>query len=452
MATMKQITEDARKFVAMHKAAYSKQAIAGESPDSYPGADHDKPIPEGAKAPNPEVKQDLPPGGTSTSGATDSEKLEMGHALNATQSAGESVKKEPLITSDANADAKTGSAKMANDLLGAVKKLQDNMDKKAAAPAAVKKADESIAKPTDGKPEGSKDKSEPENAKAPAPEKKPEIAKSEDTTKTKEAGQLELTQDVLAKIASCILSSEEGWKYAETALTKAAGAEAARTTIKTLQKQAEDYEKQAAYEQGKADADYMKKQAEAERLYAKGASDAVNMANMVLQKEAQLRAVGMTDAQLVKLGQAIADESMEGAGAPGAEQAMAGMEAPAEGGGDGISTEELAQALAELVQEGKCSPEDAQAVMEYIQSAGGGQGGAPEGGAPEGGMPPGMEGGAPPSEGGAPGGEAAPAPPTEEEPAEEEGKEKDKAKKEGAANTLKASLLEAIKTAKANAK
>ena len=62
------------------------------------------------------------------------------------------------------------------------------------------------------------------------------------------------------------------------------------------------------------------------------------MVEMVMQKEAQLRAAGYTDDQLVKLGQAIADESMAGlpgpgeapkdAGAPGADDAMAGMEQP----------------------------------------------------------------------------------------------------------------------------
>ena len=443
MATMKQITEDARKFVAMRKAAYSKQAVAGTDPNSYPGSEHDKPIPAGATAANPEVKQELPPNGTSASGAAQSEQLEAGHAMDATQPSGETVKKEPAITADANADAKTGSAKMANDLLGAVKKLQDSMDKKAEGEGAV-------AKETDGKPEGSKDKSEPVNAPAPAVEKKPEIAKSEDTTKTKEAGQLELTQDVLAKIASCILSSEEGWQYAEKALTKAAGAEAARGTIALLQKQAEDYEKQAAYEQGKIDAELLQKRAAAEQLYREGASDALAMVDSVMKKEAQLRSVGMTDEQLVKLGQAIADESMAGGLPPeaGAAEAVGGMEQPAEGGPE-ITAEDLAQALTELVQEGKIQPEDAQAVMEYISAADQGGAGA-EGGAPEG-MPP--EAGAP--EGGmpAPGGEAPPVPPAEEAPAkkDEPPKKEEGDKKEGSANSLKDSLLAAIKTAKANA-
>jgi hypothetical protein len=202
-----------------------------------------------------------------------------------------------------------------------------------------------------------------------------------------------MTQDVLAKIASVVLSTEDGITFVENALTKAAGVEAAKETFEFLQHQ-------AAYAQGQRDAEAMiynqieqqemQKQAE----YLQGRYDAQLLAQRVMDK----RAAATHAPGLRKLGQQVADESMANAGGMGG-----GLGGEAAGAADmmgsapqdeEISPEELEAALAELVQEGQITPEAAQAIIQAIQAAEqGGQPGA------EGGMPPEAAGGQPGMEG-----------------------------------------------------
>ena len=366
--TMKDIVEDARTFVQQKQASF-KEGMAGDAPSSYPGAEHDKKVDESAKAPHPEVKQDLPPGGTTAAGAEKAEKVEAGHSKDSTQPANASVTKEPAVTDDAMCEPKTGSAKLANDLLSSVRALQDTMQ--------PKQAGEETANTDGSEEEKSEDTSEEttdsKEASAPAPEAAPA---ADDDKQAQADNPLELTQDVLAKIASVILSNEEGWNFVEQSLTKEAGAEAARETITTLQKQAEEIEKQAAYGQGQEDAEMLiqqmvqVKQAEdAQAIYEAGAADA-----------AQALGVGQQDLQ--KLGQMMADESLAGlAGGEGAE-GLEGLEGMPEEGGEevvddmggmpedeDISEEELMQALQELAAEGQIDEEDIAAIMEYITQA-----------------------------------------------------------------------------------
>lgn len=345
--TMKQIVEDARSFVQQKQAEFKeKEAMVGDDPSSYPGSQHDKKVDESAKAPHPEVKQDLPPGGTTAAGAEKAEKLEAGHSKDSTEPAKATVDKEPAVSDNAMAEPKTGSAKMANDLLASVRALQGQL----APEGGVKKASDD--EEAEAGAEADKKDSTEEN--------KEEAGEEAATEENKEAGssQLELTQDVLAKIASIILSTEEGWEFTEQTLTKEAGAEAARETIATLQKQAEEIEKAAAYEQGAADAEALigemiqTKQAEdVQAIYALGAADA--------------------EADLCKLAQAIADESVAdlagGEGMEGAEDVVDEMGSAPED--DDISEEELMQALQELAQEGQIDQEDIQAIMDYITQA-----------------------------------------------------------------------------------
>ena len=361
--TMNQILADTEAYVKNASAQFKKDAAFHYAPattvggdgSGMPGSDSDKPIPAGAKAPHPEVAQGLP-AGAQTGGGSNSEKLEAAHALDATQPVAK-PDKEPLVSSDANAEPKTGAAKaslIANDLLGQIRQYQEEV-KNAAAPAAAPKAAAAVV-----------------------------------------TGQVELTQDVLSKIASVILATEDGVKFAEAALTKAAGAEAAHETFEFLQKQ-------AAYAQGSADADAMiadlvaqdqaVKQAQA-REYATGQNDAVQLIKLAVAKAQANRAI-ISAGLLTKLGQEVADESIgDGAGAPGADAGGVPPEMGSAPLDEEISPEELEQALAELVQEGQLTPEAAQAIVQAIQQAeqGGGEGGGempPEaGGADAGGMPP----------------------------------------------------------------
>ena len=379
-----------RAFAQAKKAGYAPSETVGGDGSDMPGSENDKPVDQSAKQPNPQVADGLPSGAQSSSGASSPEqKREGASALDATQPAAK-VDKTPLVSADVNAEPKTGASKIANDLLSSIRDYQ----KKTAAPAAPA-----------------------------APAAAPKVA-----AQAPVAG-FEMTQDVLAKIASVILETEDGIKFAELALTKAAGAEAARETFNFLQKQ-------AAHAQGAADAEaliaqqvQLQKNAEAE--YYQGAADAealiATMAKKGMAAGAPVPAVNSKIAQLKKLAQEIADES-----AGDAVGAMESMPQDQE-----IGPDELVQALEELVQEGQIQPEAAQALLQALSS--GDAGGAEDetgvaGGGDAGGAPGGAE------EGGA-AAEPAPQAPAEEEQAKD--------KKEAATKNAQA-LIAAIQRHKAN--
>ncbi len=264
MSKVSEILKDTRGFVNAKQAEF-KQGLAGEDPNSLPGAEHDKPVESGMKAPHKEVKEELPPNGTSAAGASDADNVEMGHTHDATQPAGgphSSVKKEPAVTADAMAGSSTNSvsdnqamgkasddqstASLGNDLLAAIKRAQ------------VTPEGEGEPAPAEG-----------DDKQAAAPEGEP-AAEGEPTPKeASPENQLELTNDVLAKIASTLLSTEEGWAQVEDGLAKAAGAEAARETMGYLTQQAEQAEKAAQYDQGYTDAEGLIQNA----IYMQGVED-----------------------------------------------------------------------------------------------------------------------------------------------------------------------------------
>ena len=361
--TLAMILADTKSLVkdASVKASFTKAAIAGTNPSSMPGSEHDKPTPAEAKEPNKEVKDEtmVPNSGLSAAGAKDDSPVTRGQALDATESAQE-PKKKPAVTADANAkEASDGTASLANEILAMIAGAQ----KEAAAPVAAAPVVPVVA---------------------------PKVEK-------KSAGlNMELTSDVLAKTAAMLLSTDEGVKAVDAMLRKQAGAEAAQVVFDFLGEQAALAEKQAAFEQGAADA-----QAEIDRqIY-----------------EAGVKAGSAQRGLFHKLGQAAADASLEGAGTvPGGAEAAgsmgdaamapegadgAGGEPGAEGGQEDVTLEDIAEALQALVADGTLQPDEAEQVLQkLLGEEGGGEPGA-EGGA-------GAEGaGAPPPVSEAPG--AAPA-------------------------------------------
>jgi hypothetical protein len=428
---------DTKKFVISQEARFGKQASARDTmADGVPGREYDASIPKRSTSPDVEVTQGLPPGGTSMKGAVVEKTVPGDTARDCTVSANASVSKQPELSTDAmNSQAKTGSAKLANDLLSSIRNYQTALTAPAA-PVASKVASDAA-----------------------------------------QAGGLELTQDVMAKIAAAVLSSEEGWALAERELTKLAGAQAARDTLdkiacadayakgqadadayvaQLMQKQADD----AEYARGQADAeayvnDQMAKQALAEAYNAGRAEQAVADGKMskqaydqMLQKQAddrdyaqgyqqgQAYARQMRNQELVKQASAtgidprilyklaeeaggVPPEDIEGSGAmgdmggmpPGADGAEPPQDAQGEQGE--ISPEEIVQALQMLVQQGTLTPEDAQAVMQELSGGmDAGQDGAPppQGGEPQGEVPP-----PPPPQGGEPQGMPPGMPPGMEE-------------------------------------
>lgn len=458
MATMRveEILRDTRAFVEAKtaSAATEKRALAGQDPNTLPGSEHDQKVKEEAKKPNPQVAEGSPAGAYSASGAKPGDVTEMGHTLKAGDPPPAKVDKEPLITSDVNAAPKTGAATLANDLLASIKKAQDELLKKTAAksdskPAGSKGGDVSEAQAVDASkapPPVKKEGPEPVKQDMPADAK---AAPAEDKAMAEHGGSmpskggsaapsaLELTQDVLAKIASTLLATEEGWNVVHEGLSKAAGVEAARQTFDFLKQAAEQIQAEQAFAQGYQDADNLIKQA----IYQQGVADArkqaaakqpaapvaseqaqydagYKMAAALLEqiKQQRQKQAASTNPDLIqKLAKAIAgaaakkadDAEGENAEEPSGEEA-GGEEPSAEegavpageeaGGGpldemaaapadEELSPEELQQALAALVQDGQLDPQTAAQILQYVTSAGSVGEAAGEAAAPEA-MPP----------------------------------------------------------------
>ena len=399
--TLNQILSDARKLVASKQANNVPARIPGTSPESIPGAEHDSKVPAEAYQPNKETRDGtmVPNSGLKNEGGQ-SKDITNAHAVTADESVKDPTKK-PLCSDDANAKTaelandilsliasaqkQAGVASMVEGGVNAAKHLGHTIAGHAGTVAGGAKnlAGKAVehgksvaegAKNLAGKAvehgksvvEGAKDvggravehgKSVVEGAKdvggravvylehpavthgaAGAAGAAAGAVAAHEHDKKASGLNMELTTDVMAKVAAMILSTEEGAEYVEAFLSKQAGAEMALQTLRYLSEQAELAEKAAAFEKGAADA-----QALIDRqLFEAG------------YKAAQAQAL-----QLNKLGQAAADASLADAGAdPVADE---GGE-----GGEDISIEDVTAALEALVSEGKVQPEEAQAVLAYL--------------------------------------------------------------------------------------
>ena len=393
--TLRQILESTRQLIAVKTAEYNTNVkSAGEvSGGDTKGKDSrlgpvdstNKTLDAGEAALEPtkkpllssDAKADPASDGSGTKadlrGKDEDNKTSRKNTLEASDPAPVKKTEKDLISGDAN--AKTAAATIANEILGAIRESQ----KKA---QSGETSGESGSGETSGEEHNDADDkkkkaaAEKKEAAAPAPAVTPaktDIKPAVESKKASEGPMLELTSDVLAKIAAMVLSTDEGAEFVEGFMAKQAGAEAAKETLAFLAKQAELAEKQAAYEQGQADAEALINQA-------------IYMAGVNAQKQAEAQ---VPQGPFAKLGQAVADASMSDlmgqmGGAPGAAGADAGAGAPPEAGaGDGsegeISPEELQAALEALAQEGTITPEEAQQVMQYISSEGAGGAGEGEG-------------------------------------------------------------------------
>jgi hypothetical protein len=283
------------------------------------------------------------------------------------------VTKKPMISNDSNAkEASAGVNKHAQDLMSLINQVKgdDSEEKSAEEYGEDKKAE---CEGCDNPECDCKDK------EAGSEEAGSEEAPAEESKQAGEGQEIELTREVLAKIACTILSTEEGVEFTETLLQKEAGAQAARETMAFLEKQAEDVEKQAAYDEGAAHADALineaVKQANEDRVM-----EIYNAGRDSVLKEAHVHANDNGEIDYKALGQSVAEEAVKRAQAEmmgmdpaamdsgiGADEALAGM--AGEGADDDIAPEELEQALALMVQSGELSPEEVEAIMSQIGAA-----------------------------------------------------------------------------------
>lgn len=384
-----EIINETKQLLMQKRAEYEeKEALVGKDPSTYPGAEHDAPC-DANQSPDPEVddKGMRPAGASSTEGAGDDSPMTRGQATTDGDPAPVHPTEKPEVTADANAK----TAAQADDLLARIRKYQQ-----------AKQAEDTTT--SVGTEKG-----------AAAVTDQPEPRHAEPEVKSKEAGNtMELTQEVLAKMAAFALSTEEGYEFMESQLAKAAGAEAATELLGFISEQDQELAKQAAYEAGAADAAALLQRsvtgafekgakdaasviAEAALgdAFVKGASDAVELlqqsekagkVDQIKSALAEKVAAARATNEYYKLGQAVADEAIQAA-APGAEAGM-GQDMPldamvpgAAGGGDSEDEEaqQVAEALAGLVADGTISEDELAEILQVIEAGEGGEA-LPEGG------------------------------------------------------------------------
>jgi hypothetical protein len=163
----------------------------------------------------------------------------------------------------------------------------------------------------------------------------------------------------LQKLASIIISTEEGRQFAHAMIEKQEGMEAADQLIKAAAQMEElDIQLQEAADAGAFQAEQMW-----EAMSPEDRAKTVKLAKVVAYHRDQLK----TDGEKQAFDAGVSDAAAMSEGG------MLGQEAPPEEAG---TDEAIMMALDQLVQSGQLTPEDAAQILEALQSGGGGAGGA----------------------------------------------------------------------------
>lgn len=197
-------------------------------------------------------------------------------------------------------------------------------------------------------------------AAAPAPA--PATATRKEAAPARRGLNIELTTDVLSKIACIMLASEDGAAFVQTKLAEHLGKAAADDVEAFLGDQADMLQKKAEADAALAD-------------YQEGIRQAEELIKYAQEQGIPLEAL---------LGEDGGAEDMEGAMQPAPEALAAGAEAAPEVGipedDEPISLEEIITVLQELVSEGAITPEIAAGLVEQLTGEGGDDLGGEEGG------------------------------------------------------------------------
>lgn len=360
MPTPADILKDTMELMAQKRAQFEepKKAMEGESPESLPGAENTRPVDKSDEQPDPEITQkpDMPEGATSAPAASATGGGMENTDEMSTPELPDAKEKKPLIrTAD----------KMANDIIAQIRSFQSSVEKAAQDATEKTKSEEG-----DKAEEGKTDKPSEEIAEVKKEEGEITVdantESSPDASTGKAAESFTLTQEVLAKMAAITLAYEEGRDFMEAILTEHAGAEKAAEVFDFISQRSEEFDKQAAEEQGYQDG----LRALIEEAYNAG-----------------LKAAGVDPhaEELYKVGQMLADESLEGLMPPPEGAAMPPMPGPVadeaaavpaaleavpeeamEGAEEDVTLEDVAEALDILVEEGAIDPESAAEIQKQV--------------------------------------------------------------------------------------
>lgn len=216
---------------------------AQEDVSSLPGANHDEKTPATAKGDYPLEPDPMSEATRSTEGKGDGTKApthdKSPQETDAGTASSEQPGEMPMVTDDED----KGAGKQANELLRAIKTAGDLLgnSERGAAPAAQKKAQEGGAAPATQKKaqEGGGD-SAPATpappAEAPPAEAAPAAGDDEKIAKQKNkcAEYMNLTTDVLSKIAALVLADEKGQRDTFQTLQRLVGEKAANDAMDIL--------------------------------------------------------------------------------------------------------------------------------------------------------------------------------------------------------------------------
>ena len=318
--TVAEILAEVDQFVTAKQASFQggfKRAQAMNGIADMPGSEHDSKVPSEYEKPDPEVDDGSqgPEGAFSNIEGAGKEDITQKHVLEVDQPA-ETPDKEPLVTDEADADPKTASVKLANNLLARIKELRTSSTKRADNQKLEIKLDaktlDKLAK--DQQPAAKKEEKKAEPAKE---EKKAEAAKPDAK---------EIAKQLVSKVAA--------EKKASAKAEELKGAEAAFN----------DFLK-AAYEKGARDT--------LEKLAQLAGADPAVAAALPAEQQ------GIDPA-------AAQDAAAAMAATPGAD---AQIEVPEELKGDEVSAEDVVEALGAAVESGEIDADTAQAVLSELAAA-----------------------------------------------------------------------------------
>lgn len=371
--TVEQLIAKTKMALAETEAQMKKaEEVAGFTPESIPGAEHDKPVDPASLKSDPQVADgSMGPASAYNEGGREQKNEPTEQIFEAGQPA-VNPEKKPMVTSDAEAKTASAADALGNALLEDIRRIQQSKQAEAAkaepaAPATPakpeKKAEISDAKEeikvTD-KPEVSADA----NAKAENEDKGPKETVTPETNVTdtppekdkdvnggaKEASdEMQFTTELLAKLACYMLAEEEGAELADRVISKVAGAEAAKDTFEFLTKQAEEAEAYEAFLKGAQDAEgFIQGQADAEAAVGADAADGVSPQEFIAALDQMVQAGEITEEQAV--------EAVEAAGLSGAEGESQVDE----------QVDELANRIAQAVEAKAITMDEAEALIQNL--------------------------------------------------------------------------------------
>lgn len=328
MATYSQMLKEVQ---AMTKRAQAKLAeISGEDPDNMPGAENDKDVTLPKEDPEVNDGSMGPESTRSTEGKGDDRPITAGDLFESDESI-VNPEEKPLETADANAKEASAQKTLVNDILSLIHGQQTAQTKQAAQ---------------------TKQTAQTKQAAAPAVEQKKE-KKVESKPDTKSAGapelNLELTTDILAKLACAMLAEKEGADLAEKVMAKQAGAKQAEDVFNFISGQEKAAEEYAAGQR-------------AAQEYVAGQRAA---AQYVRIKQAQDLGANEADAAIAAMA---AQEPEAAPEAPAAEDVPPDVAAAADGADDGemLPEDAVAQVLMSQLESGALTEEDLAEIVEEL--------------------------------------------------------------------------------------